>query len=213
MMNIVWRASLFCCAVWVSSLIGGGVARSDTFPTQAVKSPRQSLSEPARSVAAFLDSVFTLFRSRDIAPNDRQAMLRRLIETQMDIPALAAFMTDARLGQTAADLQRRFQRLLVDYLVAGYGRMIEAAATTPFDIVVENPLADGTAVVTTIFHRPGSSPEPISWHLLATNGAYRIVDVVADGVSLAVTQRSVFLSVMRDGGLPLLITKLEAHSH
>jgi len=130
----------------------------------------------------------------------------------MDIPSLAIFTTGAQLGRTAPDIQQQFWHALVDYLVTAYGLMIEDSAETPFDIAVDNPLADGTSVVTTVFHKMGSAPEPISWHLHATNGSFRIVDVVADGVSMAVTQRSVFLSVMRDGGLPQLIAKLEAHS-
>lgn len=212
-MNNIWRGALFLCAVSASSLIGSHLARPDTLPTQTAMQPPQRMAEPARTVAGFLNEAFTLFRSKDIAPAERWAKLRTLIERQMDISALAKFTTGARLGQTAAAMQQHFRRLLADYLVTAYGTMIEEAAETPYDIAVQNSPTDGTAVVTTIFRRTGSAPEPISWHLRATNGAYRIVDVVGGGISLAVTQRSVFQSVMQDGGLPELITKLEAHSH
>jgi phospholipid transport system substrate-binding protein len=210
-MNNTWRMSVILYAI-SASMIGSQLVWAETLPAQRVVQPAQSVSEPARTVVAFLNGAITLFRGKDIAPAERQGMLRTLIETKMDIPALAIFTTGAQVGQTAANMQQHFRRLLVDYLAIAYGGKIEEAAASPFDIVVEKPLSDGTAVVTTIFHRKGSAPEPISWHLRATNGAYRIVDVVDDGISLAITQRSVFLSVMRDGGLPQLITKLEAHS-
>ena len=41
----------------------------------------------------------------------------------------------------------------------------------------------------------------IDWRLVADNGAYKVNDMIVEGISMAVTQRSEFASVVqRNGG-------------
>jgi phospholipid transport system substrate-binding protein len=50
-------------------------------------------------------------------------------------------------------------------------------------------------------HGPTVLPIKVDWHLTAQNGSYKINDVVVDGISMAVTQRSEFTSAIeRQGG-------------
>jgi ABC-type transporter MlaC component len=207
-MQTLERAFKFGCILLVW-LIDPYAALSDNRPA----SPASEIkSEPSRTVAEFLDGAFTLFRETDIAPIERRERLRILVQNKMDIPSLALFTTGAPLDKMSLNVQEHLRHALVDYLVTAYSIMMEDCAKISFDTIVEPTRIDGTAVVTTIFHKPGSPPEPVTWHLRPANGFFRIADVIAGGVSLAVTQREVFLSVMRDGGLPQLISKLEAHS-
>ena len=47
----------------------------------------------------------------------------------------------------------------------------------------------------------GQPPAGVDWLLTSQNGAYKISDVIVEGVSMAVTQRSEFASVIqRNGG-------------
>ena len=57
-------------------------------------------------------------------------------------------------------------------------------------------------IVSTDVISPGStSPLRMDWRLINDNGAYKINDVIIEGISMAVTQRSEFASVVqRNGG-------------
>ena len=56
-------------------------------------------------------------------------------------------------------------------------------------------------VSTDVFSPGSTSPLRIDWRLVAENGAYKINDVVVEGISMSVTQRSEFASVVqRNGG-------------
>ncbi len=47
----------------------------------------------------------------------------------------------------------------------------------------------------------GAPPAKVDWRVTRADGAYKITDVVVEGVSMAVTQRSEFASVIqRNGG-------------
>ena len=49
---------------------------------------------------------------------------------------------------------------------------------------------------------PGNiSPLRIDWRLVNDNGAYKVNDVIVEGISMSVTQRSEFASIIqRNGG-------------
>ena len=63
------------------------------------------------------------------------------------------------------------------------------------------PAPDGELVSSEIVRANGQPPARVEWLLTPQNGAYKISDVIVEGVSMAVTQRSEFASVIqRNGG-------------
>ena len=173
--------------------------------------PASAAASPEQFVTGFLDRAFGVFQS-SATDRERELRLRTLFADNMDVPAIAHWTADDYLAEVAPALQQRFRDLLVDYLVRAYYGKIEQAAGAPFDTRLEPPLDDGTQVVTTVIHKPGFWPVRIGWHLRPAQGSFRIVDVIRAGTSLVTTQRAVFFSVMRDGGLPHLVARLEAHT-
>ena len=70
----------------------------------------------------------------------------------------------------------------------------------------------GRAVVSTRIQRPSGQPVDIVWHLRERLGAVRIVDVVVEGISMSLTQRSDFAAAVRTAGgdLDTFLDALEA---
>ena len=60
----------------------------------------------------------------------------------------------------------------------------------------------------------GSGPGiPITYELHRMNGSWKVYDVVVDGVSLSLTYRNDFRSLVRQEGLDALISRMVAHNH
>lgn len=78
-------------------------------------------------------------------------------------------------------------------------------------VVRAEPAADGVHVATKIT-KPGSEPYNVTWVVDGTDGQPRIVDVVAEGVSLRQTQRSDYASYLQQhgGNVEALIQALRA---
>ncbi len=60
--------------------------------------------------------------------------------------------------------------------------------------------ADNAAVVDSQVVRGGSRPFGVEWHLRRNDGEWRVVDLVIEGISVAITQRSEFSSVINGHG-------------
>ena len=68
------------------------------------------------------------------------------------------------------------------------------------------------SIRTEITRRSGSGI-PITYELHRTNGNWRVYDVVVDGVSLSLTYRNDFRSLVRQEGIDALISRMVAHNH
>ena len=56
-------------------------------------------------------------------------------------------------------------------------------------------------VIVTSFILPEGGPEvQVDWRVRSKNGRFQVIDVIVEGVSMSVTQRSDFASVIQRGG-------------
>ena len=188
-------------------------ARPPVMPAAATP-VRPDPGQAASFVAGFLGEAFRIARSTGATALQRRAQLADLFSAKMDVGQMAVSTAANELNATTADIQRRFRTILVSYLVETYYPRIELAsdAAVKVETVAATPLPDGTAVVWTIFSKSGWSPQSVKWHLTRTAQGYRIVDILTAGASLVQMERDTFASVMRNGGLPELMAKLDART-
>jgi phospholipid transport system substrate-binding protein len=159
--------------------------------------------------------------TRTVPTEQRPAEFRQLFRQDFDVPAIARFVF-GRYWQVATPPQQ--QELLAgfeDFLVSSYGGRLSAYADSGAAPVVlgSRPVEDGALVSSEVIlgRNPtqggrGAALPPIrvDWRLNEAAGAYRITDVIIDGVSMAVTQRLEFANVIqREGGqVPALVAML-----
>jgi phospholipid transport system substrate-binding protein len=70
-------------------------------------------------------------------------------------------------------------------------------------------IGDEDVLVNSIAEVEGEEPVEANWRLRSDNGELLIVDVIVEGVSLAVSQRSQFDSVIQDQGFSGLVERLQ----
>ena len=79
--------------------------------------------------------------------------------------------------------------------------------------VVSEPAAGAKDIlVHTRIDRPSEPAIEAPWRVRGQDGRRHIIDVMVEGVSMAVTQRAEFKSVIRRHGIDGLIQILDAHS-
>lgn len=179
----------------------------------AAPGPQQA-GRAAAFVANFLNEAFRIARSAGETPLQRRAQLAELFTEKLDGGRIAVSTTANELNTTSADFQRRFRTILISYLVETYYPRIELASDSAVkvDTLAATPLPDGTLVVWTTFSKSGWPPQSVKWHLAGSPQGFKIVDIFSTGASLVQMERDTFVSVMRNGGLPELMAKLDART-
>lgn len=144
-------------------------------------------------------------------PEKREAEFRRLFLKNFDVDTIARFVT-GNYWRSANDAQRaEFRKLFEDYVVAAYVARLSAYSGEQFQVKDEVAAGDDTVVNSTII-RPSGPPVRVEWRVRSGSDGPRIIDVIVEGVSMAITQRSEFTAVMQQGGkgLASLNDKLRA---
>lgn len=155
------------------------------------------------------DAIEELFDST-ISRSQREARFRRLLNDHFDMAAISKFVL-GRHWRSATDAQRvEFQQLFVDFIVRSYWVSVsEELRGVAFTVTGSSAASDGTILVHTRIAMPSSETIRVDWRLRDSDGNFPIVDIIVEGISMGVTHRSEFASVIQSrGGVDGLIEVL-----
>ena len=132
--------------------------------------------------------------------SQRVARFRELLREDFDVPEISRFVL-GRYWNVATEEQRaEFVKLFAEYIALAYSTRLAEYSGETFKVTGSRPDADGAIVSSQILRPAGAAPVKVDWRLIGRNGAYKISDVSVDGISMAVTQRSEFASVIQHNG-------------
>lgn len=146
-----------------------------------------------------------------VTPAEREARFRQLLDEHFDIAAISKFAL-GRYWRSATESQRNaFKQAHTDFIVHSYAARFADYHGVRFQVVCSTNEASGVVIVHSRVRTSKTEEVLIDWHLRATGGRFLIVDIVVEGVSMAVTQRSDFGSIVQSrGGIDGLIEALRA---
>lgn len=138
---------------------------------------------------------------KNVAPNQRVLRFRQLFTEDFDVPGIAHFVLGRYWRLATPEQQQEFVKLFTDYIALAYSNRLAEYSGETLRVTGSRPAPDGSLVSSEILRTNGQPPARVDWLLTPHDGAYRISDVIFEGVSMAVTQRSEFASVIqRNGG-------------
>lgn len=153
------------------------------------------------------DRTVAVLRQAGASDAQRMARLVELLNTATDLELVSRLV----LGQywrSATDAQRaEYSKLFRELVVKTMADRLNTYGGETFEITNATPIDDRDTVVATKIFRPGSGGQPIAvdWRVRRVDGHFSIIDIVAEGVSMVVTQRSEVGSVVSQKGMDGLI--------
>ena len=148
-----------------------------------------------------------------ISEAERARKLFGFVDNVVDIPAIAKF-TMGRYWRRASQQQRaEFKKLFRGYVAYSVADRIKALAGASIKVQKVVPVkaskAKDVLVICRIDIGRGRSLAVV-WRVRKTEAGPRLVDVIVDGISMAVVQREEFASVIRaqDGNIGSFLTAL-----
>jgi len=138
---------------------------------------------------------------KNATPAQRVARFHELFREDFDVPGIARFVLGRYWKTASPEQQEEFVKLFEDYIALVYSGQLAAYSGETLKVIGSRPEPEGTVVASEIIRPTGAPPVKVDWHLTDRTGTYKISDVAVDGISMAVTQRSEFASVIqRNGG-------------
>jgi phospholipid transport system substrate-binding protein len=132
---------------------------------------------------------------------ERLARFRQLFHADFDGPGIARFVLGRYWRSASEEEQQEYLKLFENYVVFVYGTRLSNFGGETFKVRGSRTDENGTIVSTDIISPSGEAPIKVDWRLVEGNGAFKVNDVIIEGISMMVTQRSEFASVIqRHGG-------------
>lgn len=159
-----------------ATLLTGGTARADA-------------SDAAQALVEKLSRELIGVVNGSGSGPDKQSALEKLIDRDVDIQAVARFCL-GRFWRSATPDQLKaygdlFRAVLVKNITSKVGEYQGVTMTVGKAQAREEDVLVGSVVT-----RPNNAPNRVDWVVSAAGGAPRIIDVIAEGTSLRLTQRS-----------------------
>ena len=139
----------------------------------------------------------------------RQSALEDLIRDGFDLDLTSQLVLGKHWGRATAGQRAAFKDLFAPYLLSTYARQLDAYRVETLAVVASKRVGERDFLVQTSIARDGDTADAV-WRVRAQGGEYRIIDVLIDGISLTLTQRSEFASVIGREGLDGMLAVLRA---
>lgn len=159
-------------------------------------------AQPGEDATAFVVSLGNAMAAVVNGPGsvqDKVGRLAPLIERSVDIDGIARFCL-GRFWRIATPAQQQnfvqlFHAVLINNIAGRLGEF-QGVSFTP----TSTAQRDGEWWVGTIIRRPNQQPNTVQWVVSPTPSGPKIIDVVAEGTSLRLTQRADYASYLSRNG-------------
>jgi phospholipid transport system substrate-binding protein len=156
--------------------------------------------DPATVINNLGNRALEVLGNKNTTPAQRVARFHELFLEDFDVPGIARFVLGRYWKIATPEQQEEFVKLFEDYIAIVYSNQLAAYMGETLKVTGSRKDAEGAVVASEIIRPSGAPPVKVDWHLTDRNGSYKISDVTVDGVSMAITQRSEFASVIQRSG-------------
>jgi len=157
------------------------------------------------------DAIRTL-RTPGIALEERESRFRKLLSQGFDMPFIARFVLGQYWRGATPEQQSEYVQVFTEYVLQVYSARLGGYAGETLTVVSERAAGEKDVVVNTRIERPSGPPLEAQWRVRGANGTPHIIDVMVAGVSMVVTQRDEFASVLQRQNVTGLIEMLRART-
>jgi phospholipid transport system substrate-binding protein len=164
-------------------------------------------------LASLTDRAFAQLSDESLSMPERRQRFRVLFRENFDVPAIGRFVLGRYWRKAKAPVRKDFLSVFEEIMVRRFAPKFANYAETKFEIGLVRPLREkGQYLVASTVVRAEGEPLKIDWRVRDKDGRLKILDVLGEGVSMALTLRSEYASAIKDSGgrVEGLVDKLRA---
>ena len=170
-----------------------------------------SFAVPAHAATAAESFVNSVGNSViEAARNGSQETFRNVLRASADVETIAVFSLGSYRKSLDAGRKSEYVGLVETYISRVFSENAARLAGESLEVTGSQEAADSVIVKSLLKYADGRSVA-VTWRLVKRGGAFKIFDVNVDGIWLATTQKTNFVSVLKqnNGDLGALLTYLK----
>ena len=163
-----------------------------------------------RHIQLLGEQAFGTLQRSDMSLEKREAILADILSRGFDLPLIARFVLGRYWRPATPEQRDSYVDLFGKFVIKSYSRHLGGFTGSSFDIVGAEPIGKSDFLVTTILRRKSGPSFKAGWRVRLIDNKHKIIDVMFEGISMVVTQRQEFASVLKRDGVERLLQILSA---
>ena len=152
---------------------------------------------PRDVVRRLADQAVAILKDKSISGDVRRDRLETLADSSVDFDTLSRLVLARNWSRFSPEEQQRFRDVFRRHLSVTYGKNIDSYRNETVQIVSDREEARGDWTVKSKILRGGGDADiAVDYRLRQTNGEWKIIDFVVEGVSLIANFRSQFQDLL-----------------
>jgi len=168
-----------------------------TFSIGAVAQKAQADTE--EFIASLGDRALQVLVVDSQSETEREDAFRELLSEGFDLRLIGRYALGRYWRRATAEQRSEYAKLFEDFIVETYVARLGEYSGETLTVVSSRP-DDQDTIVTSEIVREGRPPIRVDWRVRRGEGEPKIIDVVVEGVSMLLTQRDEFASVIQRSG-------------
>jgi phospholipid transport system substrate-binding protein len=154
--------------------------------------------------ATFIQSLgeeaVTIFAKAKVNHQEAVARFKTVLQRGFDVPYIGRWTLGRFWNQATPDQQREYLELFERLIIQTYSSRFQEYSGESLRINGTRSEGERDTLVQSTIMRPTGPPMNVEWRVRKTPGGFRIIDVGVEGVSMSLTQRQEFASVIQQNG-------------
>ncbi|MCB2055060.1 MAG: ABC transporter substrate-binding protein [Geminicoccaceae bacterium] len=163
-------------------------------------------ADPETFVTEVGDQVLTILDDASLDDAGKIAHLKTLLDEYADLDLLAKLILGRHWRTATADQRDAYVDAFRQLVMTTMADRLHQYGGQTFEVVGSQTINDRDSIVKSKIVQPsGAPPIAVDWRLRKSDTGYAIIDVIAEGVSLVVSQRSEVNDIVAKQGMDGLI--------
>ncbi|MBP7252095.1 MAG: ABC transporter substrate-binding protein [Alphaproteobacteria bacterium] len=173
-------------------------ASSETEATAALNEGQQQ-NDTQAFIQNLGDKAISILANKDTKPEDRDQTFRTLMYESFDLPTIARFVIGRNAWNGATQQEKdEYLKLFEQLVIHIYSDRFAMYSGEIFKVMSDHVEGERDSIVTSHIQRPESDqPIVVDWRVRNFEGRLAIIDVIVEGISMSVSQRQEYSSVLQ----------------
>jgi phospholipid transport system substrate-binding protein len=169
-------------------------------------------TEPAEVVAALHAGIVAAAAGPKRSVEERYAELEPLVKRTHDLPYIAELSIRRHWAGLTDEQRQSFLEAFSRLSVMTYASRFATVTAETFEVLGSEDAGSGRVQVRAAIHRVEDPDVSLDYQLHEVDGSWKIINILADGVSDLALKRAEYARVLGAGTIDDLITELESQA-
>lgn len=175
----------------------------------ATAESKSAAGNPEVFIEQLASQAIKVLSSQDGSLKEREDKFRMLLRNDFAMNDIGRFVVGTYWRRMSPEQRTDYLDLFGEWILKTYSIRLGGYSGEQFQVLNTTPAGQHDVLVKTRIDKSAGNGFNASWRVRKIDGGYKIIDIYVEGVSMAITQRSEFESILQRQGVDGLLGMLK----